>query len=81
MMGGFMKRLFFTGIMMILAGVMWIYKGVMYNATSYFFPFQTLNIRKYDFTEFFIYGILVPSIVVGVARLIKGFKTLLSRLN
>lgn len=66
--------LLILGTWTCIHGVMWIYKGVMYNATSYFFPFQTLNIRKYDFTEFFIYGILVPSIVVGVARLIKGFK-------
>lgn len=54
--------------------IMWIYKGVMYNATSYFFPFQTLNLAKYDFTEFIIYGIIVPSIVLGVGMLITNFK-------
>lgn len=42
------------------------YKGVLYNAKDYFFPFQTCNIAKYDYTEFLFYGIIVPVLVTGV---------------
>lgn len=66
--------LFIWGTWTFIHCIMWICKGVMYNATSYFFPFQTLNLKKYDFTEFFIYGIVIPSIVAVVYKLIKDFK-------
>lgn len=41
-------------------------KGVLYNAKDYFFPFHTSNLAKYDYTEFLIYGVLVPVLVAGV---------------
>lgn len=42
------------------------YKGILYNAKDYFFPFQTCNLAKYDYTEFLFYGIIVPILVTGV---------------
>jgi hypothetical protein len=49
---------------------MWAYKGMLYNATSYFFPFQTLNLKKYDYTEFLVYSVAFPAVVFVVGKLI-----------
>lgn len=50
---------------------MWVYKGMSYNAKSYFFPFQTLNLKKYDYTEFIVYGIAIPAILFGIGKIVS----------
>ena len=50
---------------------MWAYKGILYNATTYFFPFQTTNPKKYDYTEFLVYGVAVPAVMFGLGKIIS----------
>lgn len=50
---------------------MWAYKGILYNATTYFFPFQTTNLKKYDYTEFLIYGVAVPAVIFVFGKIIS----------
>ena len=50
---------------------MWAYKGILYNATTYFFPFQTTNLKKYDYTEFLVYGVAVPAVMFGLGKIIS----------
>lgn len=50
--------------------VLWASNGVLYNATEYFFPFQTSNLAKFDYTEFFVYGIGCP---LGIFLIYKFF--------
>lgn len=53
---------------------LWAYKGVLYNATDYFYPINTFNLMKYDYTEFLIYGIVLPITIFCSYKLIKIIK-------
>ena len=53
---------------------MWAYKGILYNATTYFFPFQTTNLKKYDYTEFLVYGVAFPAVIFGLSKIISYLK-------
>lgn len=48
-----------------------VYNGVLYNATSYFYPIQTKDIAKYDYTEFIVYGVM-PILVCGIIKVLNS---------
>lgn len=61
------------GIWEIILITLWGAKGCLYNATSYFFPFQTTNIAKFDFSEFCVYGIVLPIVTFGIFKVLNKF--------
>lgn len=54
------------GLWEVFQITLWGVKGSLYNSTQYFYPFQTTNSAKYDYTEFFVYGITLPTILICI---------------